>query len=289
MKNSGVGNGAPERGRARLVVESGGTSAESGGTIALYSGYTEMGQGLLTILVQCAVEVTGLPASIFLPRVDSTFDLDCGQTTGSRATLFGGRAVQAAAEKLKADLDQGLSLSDLQGRVYEGEILIDDTTAPGQETDKIKTHTSYGFATQICILDSTGRVERFVAAHDVGRAINPALCEGQIEGSIHMGLGHALTEELPCPDGMPATFKLRDLGVLRARDMPEVEVILVEDHEPEGPFGAKGVGEIGLVPTAAAVAGAIAKYDGVRRYSLPMKDSPTAQALSVGRIPRRRP
>ncbi len=105
-----------------------------------------------------------------------------------------------------------------------------------------------------------------VAAHDVGRAVNPALCEGQIEGSVHMGLGYALTEELPCEDGMPVTFKLRELGVLRARDMPEVEVILVEDPEPEGPFGAKGVGEIGLVPTAAAVAGALAAFDGVRRY-----------------------
>ena len=197
--------------------------------------------------------------------------------------------MQEAAEKLKLDLDQGLSLEDLQGRIYAGDILIDDTTAPGDETDRIKTHTSYGFATQVCILDSEGRVERFVAAHDIGRAINPALCEGQIEGSIHMGLGYALTEELPCPDGMPATFKLRDLGVLRAKDMPEVEVILVEDPEPEGPFGAKGVGEIGLVPTASAVAGAIASFDGVRRYSLPMKDSPAAEALSVGKIPKRRP
>ena len=103
-----------------------------------------------------------------------------------------------------------------------------------------------------------------------------------------MGLGYALTEELPCPNGMPATFKLRELGVLRARDMPEVEVILVEEHEPEGPFGAKGVGEIGLVPTAAAVAGALEAHDGIRRYSLPMKDSPAARAMSVGRIRGRR-
>jgi len=279
MKNSGIGNGAAEWGRARLVVE-------SDGTISLYNGYTEMGQGLLTILVQCAVEVTGLPATAFHPKVDSTFDLDCGQTTGSRATLLGGRAVQRAAARLKADLDRDLSLGALRGRVYEGEILIDDTTAPGEETNEIKTHTSYGFATQVCILDSAGRVERFVAAHDVGRAINPALCEGQIEGSVHMGLGYALTEELPCPGGMPATFKLRDLGVLRAKDMPAVEVILIEDHEPEGPFGAKGVGEIGLVPTASAVAGAIASFDGVRRYALPMKDSPAAEAMSVGRIPK---
>jgi len=280
MKNSGIGNGAAEWGKVRLVVE-------SDDTVTLYNGYTEMGQGLLTVLVQCAVEVTGLPATTFVPKVDSTFELDCGQTTGSRGTLFGGRAVQVAAEKLKADLDRGLSLSELQGRVYKGEVLIDDTTAPGQETDRIKTHTSYGFATQVCILDADGRVERFVAAHDVGRTINPALCEGQIEGSVHMGLGYALTEELPCPNGMPATFKLRDLGVLRAKDMPAVDVVLVEDHEPEGPFGAKGVGEIGLVPTASAVAGAIAAYDGVHRYTLPMKDSAAARAMSVGKIPAR--
>ena len=277
IKNSGIGNGAQEWGKARLVVE-------SDGTVSLYNGYTEMGQGLLTVLVQCAVEVTGLPASTFRPKVDSTFDLDCGQTTGSRGTLFGGLAVQKAAQSLAADLQDGIALAELTGRVYEGEVLIDDTTAPGHETDKIKTHTSYGFATQLCILDQQGRVEHVVAAHDVGRAINPALCEGQVEGSVHMGLGYALTEELPCPDGMPITFKLRELGVLRAKDMPSVDVMLVEEHEPEGPFGAKGVGEIGLVPTAGAVAGALAAFDGVRRYTLPMKDSPAARAMSVGKI-----
>ena len=97
-----------------------------------------------------------------------------------------------------------------------------------------------------------------------------------------MGLGYALTEELACENGRPTTFWLRDLGVLRARDMPEVEVLLVEEPEPEGPFGAKGVGEIGLVPTAAAVASALFSFDGVRRRELPMKDSPAARAMSVG-------
>ena len=277
IKNSGIGNGAQEWGRARLVVE-------DEHTVSLHNGYTEMGQGLLTVLVQCAVEMTGLPASVFEPRVDSTFDLNCGQTTGSRATLFGGRAVRDAAEKLAADLQAGKTLVDLVGKVYGADVLIDDTTSPGQETLKVKTHTSFGFATQVVLLDEEGSVEKVIAAHDVGRAINPALCEGQIEGSVHMGLGYALTEELPCPDGMPATFKLRELGVIRAREMPDVEVILVEDYEPEGPFGAKGVGEIGLVPTAAAVAGALAAYDGIRRYVLPMKDSPAARAMRVGRI-----
>jgi xanthine dehydrogenase molybdenum-binding subunit len=277
IKNSGIGNGALEYGKARLVVE-------EDGTVSLYNGFTEMGQGLLTILVQCAVEVTGLPPTVFDPKVDSTFEVGCGQTTGSRGTLLAGRAVQDAAEKMRADLDHGRTLADLMGRVYEGEVVIDDTTAPGQEAAKIKTHTAFGFATQVCILDEEGRIEKFLAAHDVGRALNPALCEGQIEGSVHMGLGYALTEELPCPDGMPATFKLRELGVIRAREMPEVEVIMIEDHEPEGPFGAKGVGEIGLVPTAPAVAGALEAFDGVRRYTLPMKDSPAARAMKVGRI-----
>lgn len=277
LKNSGLGNGAREYGKARLVVE-------EDGTVSLYNGFTEMGQGLLTILVQCAVEASGLPANVFRPSVDATFDLDCGQTTGSRGTLLSGRAVVEAAGKLRLELERGRELSDLVGEVFAGEIVIDDTTSPGQVVEKIKTHTTFGFATQLCILDENGRVERMVAAHDVGRALNPALTRGQIEGAVHMGLGYALTEELPCPDGMPATFKLRELGVLRARDMPSVDVVLIEEHEPEGPYGAKGVGEIGLVPTAAAVAGALAAHDGVRRRALPMKDSPAAKAMSVGRI-----
>ena len=277
IKNSGIGNGVVESGKCRLVVE-------ADGTIALFNGYTEMGQGLFTVLVQFASEVTGLPGALFRPRVDSTFALGCGETTGSRATLLSGRAVIEAARRLAADLVGGATLRDLAGRVYAGEALIDDTTALGADVPKVKTHTAFGYATQLCILDAQGRVERIVAAHDVGRAVNPALCAGQIEGAIAMGLGYALTEELPCVDGMPVTFKLRELGALRARDMPEVEVILVEEPEPEGPFGAKGVGEIGLVPTAAAVAGALEAFDGIRRTTLPMKDSPAARAMSVGRI-----
>jgi xanthine dehydrogenase molybdenum-binding subunit len=275
LKNSGIGNGAVEWGKARLVVE-------EDGTISLYNGYTEMGQGLSTVLTQCAVEVTGLPAALFRPKVDSTFALDCGQTTGSRATLFGGRAVASAAEKLAAALADGAALEDLRGQVFAADVVVDDTTAPGAEAGTIKTHTSFGFATQVCILDAEGALERVIAAHDVGRAINPALCEGQIEGAVHMGLGFALTEDLRCPGGWPETVKLRDLGVLRARDMPPVDVILIEDPEPEGPFGAKGVGEIGLVPTAAAVAGALEAHDGVRRRRLPMGDAPAAAAMSVG-------
>lgn len=302
VKNSGIGNGARELGRARLVVE-------NDGTISIYNGFSEIGQGLLTVLIQMAVEVTGLPARLFRPKVDTTFALDCGQTTGSRATLLGGRAVVDGAEKLRADLrrvvlnsDQmdgasdadarlHIALQALRGRAYDGEVVISDTTPLPSPDDAarpgspVKTHTAFGFATQLVMLDEQGRLERVVAAHDVGRAINPAFCEGQIEGAVHMGLGYALSEELPCPDGMPATFKLMEIGVLRATDTPQIDVILIEEAEPEGPFGAKGLGEIGLVPTAGAVAAALEAFDGVRRMTLPMKDSPAARALRAGHIP----
>ncbi|MBI3929782.1 MAG: selenium-dependent xanthine dehydrogenase [Armatimonadetes bacterium] len=276
VKNTGIGNGVVEWGKARLVVE-------VDGTVSIYTGYTEMGQGLLTVLVQFAVEVTGLPSEVFRPRVDSSFALDCGQTTGSRGTFFAGKAVKSAAEKLRAALDGGAHLGDLAGSIFAADEVIDDTTPLGA-TGRIKTHTAYSYATQLCALDSEGRVVLLVAAHDVGRVVNPDLCEGQLEGSLHMGLGYALTEELPCREGMPVSFKLRDLGVLRARDVPEMEILLVEEPEPEGPFGVKGVGEIGLVPTAAAVAGALLEFDGQPRYRLPMKETPASRALSVGRM-----
>ncbi len=282
IKNSGIGNGAEEWGKARLVVE-------DDGTVSIYNGYTEMGQGLLTVLIQFAVEVTGLDASLFHPKVDSTFALGCGQTTGSRATLFAGNAVVSAAEKLKTQLDAGKTLANLRGEVFAADIVINDTTPPGPlkpGVTKVKTHTAFGFATQVVILDEQGALKKVIAAHDVGRAVNLSLCEGQLEGSVHMGLGYALTEDLPCEDGWPVTYKLREIGVLRARDMPEVEIHLIEDHEPEGPFGAKGVGEVGLVPTAGAVAGALFAFDGTRHYELPMKNSPAAKAISVGNIKR---
>lgn len=279
LKNSGLGNGFVEFGKCAVAVE-------ADGSVGLFTGFTEMGQGLLTVLTQCAVEVTGLPASVFRPQVNTRFDLGTGQTTGSRGTFLAGRAMIDAASKLKAELAKGKSLADLSGAVFLGEVCIDDTTALGEtKNGKIKTHTLFGWATQMVILDEAGKLAKVVAAHDVGRALNPQQCEAQIEGAIHMGLGYALTEELPCRDGFPVTFDMRNIGVLRAQHMPPVEVILIEEPHSEGPFGAKGVGEIGLVPTAGAVAAALEAFDGTRRMTLPMKDSPAAQAINVGRIP----
>jgi xanthine dehydrogenase molybdenum-binding subunit len=131
---------------------------------------------------------------------------------------------------------------------------------------------AFAFAAQMVVLNGDGNLERVVAVHDVGKAINPTLLEGQIEGSVHMGLGYALSEDFPADsNGMPTAMTLRQLGILRPKDMCPVQVVLVEVPSPHGPYGAKGVGEIGLVPTAGAVASALHAWDGQWRSRLPMR------------------
>ena len=272
IKNVGIGNGMRESGQAVVTVN-------PDQTISINTGFTEMGQGFSTVMIQFFCDVTGIDPRIVRVEIDTTEPTPCGMTTASRATVLGGRAVIKAAEDMKKDLGKGKTLKDLAGRKYFGEVNIDYTTSLETKTDRPITHMTFGFATQVCILDDDGKLKKFVAAHDVGRVINRKMIEGQLEGSIHMGLGYALTEELRLKDGVPESFKLRSLGILRAKDMPDTEIILIEENEPEGPFGAKGVGEVGLVPTAGAVAGALYKFDGIRRYKLPMKDSPAAKAI----------
>jgi xanthine dehydrogenase molybdenum-binding subunit len=193
--------------------------------------------------------------------------------------VLGGLAVMQAARRLRADLDSGRTLADLVGNEYRGEYACTYTTPLEANVPDPKTHLTYGFAAQVVTLDDRGRLEKVTAAHDVGRVLNPKLLEGQIEGAIHMGLGYALTEEFAVEGGFIKTDTVRSLNVLRAHDMPEVETILIEEPDPETPYGARGVGEIGLVPTAPAVAGALEAYDGIHRTRLPMKDSPAAQAI----------
>jgi xanthine dehydrogenase molybdenum-binding subunit len=272
IKNVGIGNGMPEYGQAIARVH-------DDETITINTGFTEMGQGFCTVMIQFFSDVTGIDPRKIRVDIDTTQPTPCGMTTASRATVLGGRAVIKAAQEMKKDLDAGLTLAALAGRNYSGEVVIDYTTSLEEKTNKPITHMTFGFATQVCILDEEGKLLKMVAAHDVGRIINKTLVEGQIEGAVHMGLGYALTEELKETNGVPDSYKFRSLGILRAKDMPETEVILIEEHEPEGPFGAKGVGEIGLVPTAGAVAGALYKFDGIRRYTLPMKDSSAAKAI----------
>jgi xanthine dehydrogenase molybdenum-binding subunit len=130
-------------------------------------------------------------------------------------------------------------------------------------------------------VDTEGKLEELVAAHDVGRAINRKSCEGQVEGGVHMGIGYALSEELIIDDqGMP-DMRYRSLGIIKDKHMPKVTTLLIEHPDPNGPWGAKGIGEIGLVPTAPAIAAAIRRFDGQERTVLPMKDTEAARAMGV--------
>jgi xanthine dehydrogenase molybdenum-binding subunit len=234
-----------------------------------------MGQGVHTALRQIVCEELDLPAERVRVAVDTERDLDTGQTTASRSTVLGGNAVIDAARRLKAALD-GRPLEALASQEFRGEFVVDWTTP--NDADEPVTHLAYAWATQVVILDDEGRLAKVIAAHDVGRAINPTLVEGQIEGGVHMGLGQALSEEFVVEGGVPTTETLKSLHIIPPTGMPDVECIIVEEPQPEGPYGAKGVGEAALVPTAAAVAGALYAFDGIRRTRLPMKDSPAALA-----------
>ncbi len=271
VKNTGVGNGLREYGKAILRVE-------GDGSVTLFHSWTEMGQGCHTALQQIACEELGLPATRVHVVVDTIREIDTGQCTASRSTVLGGRAVIEAAKKLKAALNGG-RLEALAGQEFYGEFLVDWTFKPGTGPEGAATHFAYGWGTQVAILDDAGRVAKVIAAHDVGKVINPTLLEGQIEGAIHMGLGQALSEELVVEGGVPVTDTLKSLGIIPAAGMPDVECLFIEEYQPEGPYGAKGVGEVGMCATPAAVAGALHAFDGIRRTRLPMKDSPAARGF----------
>ena len=276
IKNVGIGNGTPDIGRAALTIE-------DERTVHIRTGFTEMGQGLFTICIQFAVEATGLPPKVFSKvSADTTLMLDCGQTTASRATVLAGNSIADAGKALRAELDGGKTLANLVGQTFHGEWICNYTSKLGKDLDMPggpKTHLTYGFATQVAILDDCGRLVKIIAAHDVGRVINPTQLAGQMYGSLHMGIGYALTEDFEADGGVIRARKMNDCGVLRAHQMPEMELIFIEEPDPECPFGARGVGEIGLVPTAPAIAGALYRYDGILRTRLPMRESPAATAI----------
>lgn len=259
LKNSGLGNGFNEVTGAVIRFE-------ADGSIEVRHGWTEMGQGVHTVALQVAIEELGVDPERVRVIVDTTRELGFGQTTGSRGTLMGAGAVKAACEAAR---EAGCAI----GVDHYGEYRVDWTQKIG-EVDNPTIHSTFGYAAQMVVIDrDTGRISEVVAAHDVGRAVNPTLCEGQIEGSVHMGLGYALSEDFPSdPEtGFPTNMTLRSLGILRAKDVPAITVKLIESPEPNSPYGIKGVGEIGLVPTAGAVAAALHEYDGQWRTRLPMR------------------
>jgi xanthine dehydrogenase molybdenum-binding subunit len=273
IKSTGIGNGTTEEGRVVIRVI-------DPQHIDILNGYTEMGQGLYTATMQAVCEETGLPDSIMSVGWDKDLGAICGETWASRATTLSCAAAQKAARKLAEDL-KSASLGELAGREYVGSVAYSFTTKPGTpEAEKDPTtHFTFSYATQVVILDEEGHLARVVAAHDVGRAINPRLCAEQMEGGVHMGLGYALSEDFPSTNGQPHSLKMRDFGLVPAKHMPPVDIILIEVPDEVGGYGAKGVGEIGCVATAGAVGAALYSYDGVRRFRLPMDDAPAAARM----------
>jgi xanthine dehydrogenase molybdenum-binding subunit len=262
LKNSGLGNGFREVCGAVVRFRS------ADGRVEVRHGWTEMGQGVHTVALQVAASELGIDPARIDVIVDTTRELGFGQTTGSRGTLMAAGSVKAACDAAKAagcapDTD------------HHGQHIVDWTHHLGDPEHPNPTiHAAFGYAAQLVVVDrDTGDIEKVVAVHDVGRAMNPLLCEGQIEGSVHMGLGYALTEQFPHDPatGFPVNTTLRSLGILRPKDVPPIEVELVEVPQPRSPFGVKGVGEIGLVPTAPAVAAALHELDGGWRVELPMR------------------
>lgn len=229
-----------------------------------------MGQGVHNMALQTLCEETGINPEIIEVIVDTDAQIKTGMTTSSRATALVGLAVINAAKELKKDL-KSHSLNDLSGKTYKGAFVCDWTSKPGSGIKDPVIHYSYGYAAQVCILNDKGSISKMIAAHDAGKIMNPMLFEGQIEGGVHMGLGYALSEALPMKDGYLETDKMRKLGILRAHETPEIIVKGVEVKDPVGPYGAKGIGEIGLVPTAAAIANAFYAFDGIKRMKLPLK------------------
>ena len=282
IKSTGIGNGTIDSGHAAIrVLEN--------GRLDVLTGYTEMGQGVFTTIRQAVCEETGLPPEIMDVRWEKSLGAKCGETWASRATTLSCAAAQRAATQLADDLKHS-TLEQLAGREYTGDYICNFTTRPGtpEALTNPTTHMTFSYATQVVILNDDGRIERVVAAHDVGRAINPKACAGQVEGGVHMGLGYALSENFTSTNAQPDSLLLRDCGILKAKDTPQIDVILIEVPDEVGGYGAKGAGEIGLVPTAGAVAGALYSYDGIRRFSLPMDDAPAA-APSVPKSRRKTP
>ena len=266
MKNTGVGVGLPDKGRARLEVR--------GGVVEIYAAASDIGQGCATVFLQILSEATGLRREQ-MRNMGSSSELapDSGTTSGSRQTLITGEAVRIAAADLKKALDGvGGDLSALEGREFFAEF-FDPTDKLGADKPNPKSHVAYGFATHVVVLDDDGRVKEVWAAHDSGKVVNPISIQGQIEGGVLMGLGYALTEDFPLKDCVPQA-KFGTLGLMRADQIPDIHAIYVEKKEllPFA-YGAKGIGEIATIPTAPAVQGSYYARDHVLRTALPMQDT----------------
>jgi CO/xanthine dehydrogenase Mo-binding subunit len=273
------------------------------GEVHLFTGAADIGQGSDTVLLQIASEALGIPLKeIHLIRADTAITTDAGATSASRQTYISGNAILNAVEDLKGEIVQeasriwridgkslffeggeirqksnpsiSLSIREVAkrcGKALRGNGTFDpETTRLDPQTGQGVPYATYAFATHLAEVEvdtETGKVKvcRMIASHDVGKAIHPKNVIGQIMGGITMGIGFALMEEY-----IPGeTTSFVNYLIPTTKDIPEVIPIMVEDEEPTGPFGAKGVGEPALIPSAPAILNAIADATGQRIYSLP--------------------
>ncbi len=264
MKNAGIGVGLSDTGRCNIKILNGKAHARSSAGA--------IGQGIQTVLLQMICETSGLtPDQVVVEHPDTKYTPDSGTTTASRQTVFAGEAARISASQLKADLDAGLSLEALEGKEYIGE--FDYETDPiGSDKPNPVSHIAYGYATQLFVIDKEGKVVKVIAAHDIGKAINPLSASGQVEGGVAMGLGYALTEDFPLKDGVPQV-KLGTLGLFKAHQMPPVDVRLIEKNKSGAAYGAKGIGEIVCTMGGPALQNAYYKKDGNFRYRLPLENT----------------
>ncbi len=264
MKSAGLGVGVPDVGRCRLRIIK--------GKIHIATSAACVGQGLGTIVTQMVCDVLDIPPKLIIhDTADTFFTPDSGNTTASRQTIITGEAARRAAGKLKAALECK-SLNELEGNEYYAEF-ESVTDKMGSDKPNPVSHISYGFATQMVILDEEGRISKIIAAHDVGRAVNPKGVEGQIEGGVVMSMGYALTEEYPLVNCVP-TAKFGTLGLFRSNMVPEIESIVLGCGKEGFAGGAKGIGEIAAIPGAPAIQLAYYNRDGKFRNKLPLEDTP---------------
>ncbi|MCL1880130.1 MAG: selenium-dependent xanthine dehydrogenase [Actinomycetia bacterium] len=265
FKNSGKGVGTNDIGRCLISIED--------GMVHIRTSAACMGQGIATMCVQMVCEACGLPPHLMVPEAaDTQRTPDSGTSTASRQTVVTGEATKRAALQLAEALAAGKTLADLEGQEYYDEFYA-KTDAMGTMVANPVSHVSYSYATQVVILDEQGKLQRVVAAYDVGQPVNPKSCEGQVEGGIVMGLGFALTEDFPIEGGYPKV-RYGTLGLMRATQVPPIEVIftkIAKERQLQYAFGAKGVGELCLIPTSPAVASAYQRLDGIHRQSLPLR------------------
>ncbi len=307
-KNVGIGTGLLDK--AGAIVE-----VMQDGKVQVRMGATDMGQGCDTICAQIAATVLEIPYELFeVIACDTEICPDGGMTTASRQTYVTGNAVRVAAQALKPKFNLYLNnltngenkkiTQDLLKEVYllseknndklmeERDYTPPKTFAhkkcadmkPGIKEEELKIHYAYCFASagvivEVDTLSGETKVLKVFAAQDVGRAINPQNVRGQIEGAVVMGMGLALSEEFLENDQKILTDNLNKVGIPKIKSMPEIEAFIVEVGEPEGPFGAKGMGEVGLNPMAPAISNAIFDAVGVRMQSLPMKKDKILKAI----------